>query len=458
MDEATRMERLRALPSIDELLARPAVSSLLANQPRPLVVRVLREAVAQARARLLGGEDRSFSEADVSEALARLTRPRLRPVLNATGVVLHTNLGRAPLAERAVERLAAVARGYCNLELDLDEGDRGSRYAHLVDALCALTGAEAALVVNNCAAAVLLTLSALAQGREAIVSRGELVEIGGGFRVPDVMHQSGAKLVEVGTTNRTRLSDYARAVGPDTALLVKVHRSNFAVVGFTEEVGTRELAALGREKGVPLFEDLGSGALLTLHGEGLTAEPTVSSVIAAGADVVCFSGDKLLGGPQAGVVVGRKELIARLERHPLNRALRIDKLTVAALEATLELYLDGRDAEVPARAMLTSRREALEARARRLALGLDGAGVPCRVVEVTGRVGGGSMPLAELPSWAVAVEAAPAARLHERLRAGEPPVVARVVDDELWLDVRCFSDADVDVVVRCVAAARESRC
>lgn len=449
------MERLRALPSIDELLARPAVSSLLAQQPRPLVVRALREAVAAARARLLGGEERGFDDADITDAVSRLTRPRLRPVLNATGVVLHTNLGRAPLAERAIERLAAVARGYCNLELDLDEGERGSRYAHVVDLVCALTGAEAALVVNNCAAAVLLTLSALAKDREAIVSRGELVEIGGGFRVPDVMKQSGARLVEVGTTNRTRLRDYDQALGPGTGLLVKVHRSNFAVVGFTEEVTTKELAALAREKGVPLFEDLGSGALVPLHGEGLTSEPTVASVVAAGADLVSFSGDKLLGGPQAGLVVGKKALIAQLERHPLNRALRIDKLTVAALEATLELYRDGLDAaEVPARAMLTAKRDVLEARARRLAAALQRAGIEPRVVEVKGRVGGGSMPLAEPPSFAVAVVGAPAAVLHERLRAGTPPVVARIADDELWLDVRCLPDADVDVVAGCVAAAR----
>lgn len=454
MDEATRMERLRALPSIDELLARPAVSSLLSDQPRPLQVRVLREAVASARARLLGGEDRAFADADVAEALARLTRPHLRKVLNATGVVLHTNLGRAPLAERAVERVATVARGYCNLELDLDEGERGSRYVHVVDALCALTGAEAALVVNNCAAAVLLALSALAQGRQAVVSRGELVEIGGGFRVPDVMQQSGATLVEVGTTNRTRLADYARAMGPQTGLLVKVHRSNFAVVGFTEEADTRELAALAREQGVPLYEDLGSGALLPLHGEGLTAEPTVASVLSAGADLVSFSGDKLLGGPQAGVVVGKQELIARLEKHPLNRALRVDKLTVAALEATLELYRDGKDGEVPARALLTAKAEALFARAQKLAASLEAVKVRSRVARVTGRVGGGSMPLAELPSWAVAVEGA-AAQLHDRLRAGDPPVVARIADDEVWLDVRCLSDADVDVVARCVAAARE---
>ncbi|GMU59961.1 MAG: L-seryl-tRNA(Sec) selenium transferase [Myxococcaceae bacterium] len=448
------MERLRALPSIDELLARPAVSSLLSDQPRPLQVRVLREAVASARARLLGGEDRAFADADVAEALARLTRPHLRKVLNATGVVLHTNLGRAPLAERAVERVATVARGYCNLELDLDEGERGSRYVHVVDALCALTGAEAALVVNNCAAAVLLALSALAQGRQAVVSRGELVEIGGGFRVPDVMQQSGATLVEVGTTNRTRLADYARAMGPQTGLLVKVHRSNFAVVGFTEEADTRELAALAREQGVPLYEDLGSGALLPLHGEGLTAEPTVASVLSAGADLVSFSGDKLLGGPQAGVVVGKQELIARLEKHPLNRALRVDKLTVAALEATLELYRDGKDGEVPARALLTAKAEALFARAQKLAASLEAVKVRSRVARVTGRVGGGSMPLAELPSWAVAVEGA-AAQLHDRLRAGDPPVVARIADDEVWLDVRCLSDADVDVVARCVATARE---
>ena len=445
------MERLRALPSIDELLARPSLTPILSSHPRPVAVAALREAVAQVRARVLAGEDARFDDASVARALGRVSQPKLKPVINATGVVLHTNLGRAPLATVAIERMAGIAAGYCNLEIDLDEGERGSRYAPVVELLCQLTGAEDAMVVNNCAAAVLLTFSALAQGREAIVSRGELVEIGGGFRVPDVMRQSGATMIEVGTTNRTRLADYAGVISERTGLLVKVHRSNFAVVGFSEEASTRELASLAKEKGVFLYEDLGSGSLKPLHGEGLGSEPTVASVISAGADVVSFSGDKLLGGPQAGIVVGRRAALERLKKHPLNRALRIDKLTVAALEATLELYRDGLDeTQVPARAALLVRPEVLEARARRLSSLLS---VKHRVVPTESRVGGGSMPLAAPPSWAIALAAGNAAALHEKLRAGEPPVVARIVDDEVWLDVRCLSDTELEAVSRAVANA-----
>jgi|APLak6261679142_1056127.scaffolds.fasta_scaffold00039_21 L-seryl-tRNA(Ser) seleniumtransferase len=445
------MERLRALPSIDELLARPSLTPILSSHPRPVAVAALREAVAQVRARVLAGEDARFDDASVARALGRVSQPKLKPVINATGVVLHTNLGRAPLATVAIERMARIAAGYCNLEIDLDEGERGSRYAPVVELLCQLTGAEDAMVVNNCAAAVLLTFSALAQGREAIVSRGELVEIGGGFRVPDVMRQSGAAMIEVGTTNRTRLADYESVISERTGLLVKVHRSNFAVVGFSEEASTRELASLAKERGVFFYEDLGSGSLKPLHGEGLGSEPTVASVISAGADVVSFSGDKLLGGPQAGIVVGRRAALERLKKHPLNRALRIDKLTVAALEATLELYRDGLDeTQVPARAALLVRPEVLEARARKLSSLLS---VKHRVVPTESRVGGGSMPLAAPPSWAIALAAGNAAALHEKLRAGEPPVVARIVDDEVWLDVRCLSDTELEAVSRAVANA-----
>ncbi|MDP1828359.1 MAG: L-seryl-tRNA(Sec) selenium transferase [Archangium sp.] len=449
MDDETRMERLRALPSIDELLARPSLSSLLSPHSRPVAVAALREAVASVRTRVLAGEDASLDEGDVATALKRVGQPKLKPVLNATGVVLHTNLGRAPLPVAAIERIAAIAGGYCNLELDLDEGERGSRYEPVVELLCALTGAEDAMVVNNCAAAVLLTFSALAHGREAIVSRGELVEIGGGFRIPDVMRQSGATLIEVGTTNRTRLADYAAQLSDRTGLLVKVHRSNFAIVGFSEEATTRELAELATGRGVPLFEDLGSGALRSLHADGLSSEPTVASVIAAGAHVVAFSADKLLGGPQAGLIVGKKATLDRLKQHPLNRALRIDKLTVAALEATLELYRDGREDEaIPTRALLLARPGVLLARAQKLSA-LLGA-IPHRVVETAGRVGGGSMPLAAPKSWAVALSNVRATSLHEKLRAGDPPVIARIVDDEVWLDVRCLDDTSLDAVARAV--------
>jgi L-seryl-tRNA(Ser) seleniumtransferase len=450
MDDATRMERLRGLPSIDELLARPSLSPILSAHPRAVAVAALRRAVDGVRSRVLAGEDARFDEGAVLVALEQHQHGRLCQVINATGVVLHTNLGRAPLAREAVARVAAIAGGYCNLELDLASGQRGSRYAPVVELLKALTQAEDAMVVNNCASAVLLTLSALAAGGEAVVARGELVEIGGGFRVPDVMRQSGALMVEVGTTNRTRVADYEAALSERTKLLVKVHRSNFALVGFSEETSTRELAALASGTEVHVYEDLGSGSLEALHGDGLTSEPTVASVIEAGADVVSFSADKLLGGPQAGVIVGRTAVLERLKRHPLNRALRIDKLTVAALEATLELYRDGKaDAAIPLRAMLLSPQSVLEARARALAA-LLGARAH-RVVSTVGRVGGGSMPLATPSSWAVALPCGDAVALQRSLRAGIPPVVSRIVDDEVWLDVRCVSDTELEVVARAVA-------
>ena len=453
MEDATRNTLLRSLPSIDELLSRPSLAPLLSSEPRPLVVEALRTAVETARARLIAGDPAGFDEADVHRALQTLKQPNLRKVLNATGVVLHTNLGRAPLSLAALARIAEVGAGYCNLELDLEEGERGSRYQPVIELLCRLTGAEDALVVNNCAASVLLAFSALAQGREAIVSRGELVEIGGGFRIPDVMRQSGARMIEVGTTNRTRLADFAEAIGPDTGLLVKVHRSNFALVGFTEEASTRELAGLAREKGIVLFEDLGSGALTALHAEGLTSEPTVATVVSAGADLVAFSGDKLLGGPQAGILVGRRGVIAALRKHPLNRALRIDKLTVAALEATLEAYRDGAEDLLPVRALLKQPRATLEARAQRLLEQLLAQQVDARLIVTTGQVGGGAMPLASLPSFACAIGGANAEALHQRLRAAQPPVVARIADGLLLLDVRCLRDDELSLVASAVAAA-----
>jgi L-seryl-tRNA(Ser) seleniumtransferase len=453
MDDALRQERLRALPSIDELLARDSLATLAAGHPRALLLKALREAVGAVRARVLQGEAATFDDDDVRAALQRLTTPNLRRVINATGVVLHTNLGRAPLSARARARVLESA-GYCNLELDLDEGERGSRYAPVVAALCELTRAEDALVVNNCAAAVLLAFSALGAGKEAIVSRGEQVEIGGGFRIPEVMRQSGARVVEVGTTNRTRLADYAAALTADTGLLVKVHRSNFALVGFTEEALVSELAALGQARGVPLFVDLGSGALRPLIAEGLADEPTVASVLAAGADLVAFSGDKLLGGPQAGILVGRKALISTLKRHPLNRALRVDKLTVAALEGTLEAYRDGlEDLEVPARALVLASAEVLRERVHALSAALTSTGVRHRVVITESRVGGGSMPQARLPSVGVALFAPSATALHERLRAGAPAVVGRIVDEEVWLDVRCVGSSEVGELARAVGLA-----
>lgn len=449
-------ERLRALPSIDELLGAPSLQPLLAPHPRARSVAALRSAVQRARERVLRGEAKDFEEADVQDALRALTRPNLRPVLNATGVVLHTNLGRAPLAPAAVDRIASLARGYCNLEYDLEEGERGSRYQPVISLLRTLTGCEDAVVVNNCAAAVLLALSALASGKEAVVSRGELVEIGGGFRIPDVMRQSGARLVEVGTTNRTRVADYERALGPDTALLLKVHPSNFAVVGFTEEAPVEALAELAHARGLPLVCDLGSGNVALEAEGGLTREPTARSLVASGADLVCFSGDKLLGGPQAGILVGRSALISRVRSHPLNRALRVDKLTVGALEATLELYRDGRAEDIPTYALLTQSKETLRARAEKLLAALASEGVAAEVREVVGQVGGGSMPLAEPVSYACTLEED--GDLREKLREGELPVVCRVSEGRVILDVRCLDDAAVGLVAQAVREAKAKSC
>src|SRR5262249_23171870 len=387
----------RDLPSVDEL-ARAAGD--------PLAVDAARVVIDRARDEIQAGADPGDLATRLREELADARRPRLRRVLNATGIVVHTNLGRAPLAEEAVDRVAKVARGYSNLEYDLAEGSRGSRQDHAAAVLSRLTGAEAALVVNNNAAAVLLALAALAEGREVVVSRGELVEIGDGFRIPDVLARSGARLVEVGTTNRTRTSDYERAIGPETALLLRVHQSNFRVVGFTESPRLDDLAELARRHGLPLLDDLGSGALA-----GIADEPTPVESLRAGADLVCFSGDKLLGGPQAGVVVGRTELVERLRRHPLQRALRADKLTLAALEGTLPRW----DPRVLR--MLHEPLEAVRARAERLAAGVGG-----EVEDTVARVGGGALPLTELPSAACAVEE----ELAGRLRLGHPPVVALV--------------------------------
>ena len=430
--------KLRDLPSVDELLR----DERLASEPHDLVVAAARSALDAAREEIKAGADPGPVVDLVLEALARARRPSLRRVLNATGVLVHTNLGRSPLADAALRRVAEVGAGYSNLEYALDRGERGSRQDHLTGVLQQLTGAEAALVVNNNAAAVLLALAALAEGREVVVSRGELIEIGDGFRIPDVLARSGARLVEVGSTNRTRAADYERAIGPDTALLLRVHQSNFRVVGFSELPGLEELAAVARAHELPLVDDLGSGALGRVGDE-----PTPAESLRAGADLVCFSGDKLLGGPQAGVVVGRADLVERLRRHPLQRALRADKLTLAALEGTLQLALDPstRD-DVPVLRMLHEPLELVRARAERLA-GLLGGDIE----DTVARVGGGALPLAELPSAACSIEDG----LAERLRLGEPPVIALSRDGRTLLDCRTLTDTEVDEVAAAVALARE---
>jgi L-seryl-tRNA(Ser) seleniumtransferase len=360
-------------------------------------------------------------------------------VLNATGVVVHTNLGRAPLAEEALSRVVEAGRGYSNLEFDLGDGARGSRQDHVVAILHRLTGAESALVVNNNAGAVLLALAALAEGRDVVVSRGELIEIGDGFRIPDVLARSGARLVEVGTTNRTRAGDYEGAIGSETALLLRVHQSNFRVVGFEERPRLEEVAAVAQRHGLPLVDDLGSGAVAAVE-----AEPTARESLTAGADLVCFSGDKLLGGPQAGIVLGSAELVERLRRHPLQRALRIDKLSLAALEGTLLLQLEAPE-QIPVLRTLRQQTDAIRARAERLAAATGG-----EVEQTVGRVGGGALPLAELPSFACALEES----LATPLRAGEPPVVGVVRDGRLLLDCLTLTDEEAEEVAAAVRAVR----
>jgi L-seryl-tRNA(Ser) seleniumtransferase len=429
--------RLRDLPSIDELLR----DERLAAEPHELVVSAARTVLTRARLEIGAGADPGEIVDRVLEELARARRPSLRRVLNATGVLVHTNLGRAPLADAAIARVVEVGGGYSNLEYDLERGERGSRQDHLAGLLGRLTGAEAALVVNNNAAAVLLALAALAEGREVVVSRGELIEIGDGFRIPDVLARSGARLVEVGTTNRTRASDYEAAIRPETALLLRVHQSNFRVVGFSERPQLAELAEVSRRHEIPLVDDLGSGSLVRVGDE-----PTPGESLRAGADLVCFSGDKLLGGPQAGVVVGRAPLVERLRRHALQRALRADKLTLAALEGTLALALEAesRDA-VPVLRMLHEPVEVVRARAERLAELVGG-----EVEDTIARVGGGALPLAELPSAACAV----GEELADALRLGEPPVIALVRDGRTLLDCRTLTDAEVDEVAAAVLALR----
>ncbi|PYM25493.1 MAG: L-seryl-tRNA(Sec) selenium transferase [Candidatus Rokuibacteriota bacterium] len=449
---------LRGLPSVDQLLRTLAGRPEVAGLPRARLTVMAREALDAERRRLRAQPDGAVdAEAIVGTIVAAVRRGglfSLRPVINATGVVLHTNLGRALLSAQALERVAAVGAAYSNLELDIATKERGSRYSHVEPLLRRLTGAEDALVVNNNAAAVLLALETLAHGKEVIVSRGELIEIGGEFRIPDIMLRSGAVLREVGATNRTHLRDYAEAIGPNTALLMKVHTSNYRVVGFTADVSSRELTELGRQRGIPVMEDLGSGSLVDLRPWGFPHEPTVPEVVASGVDLVSFSGDKLLGGPQAGIVVGKRAIVGRLKKNPWNRALRIDKFTIAALEATLTAYEAGTAREtVPTLERLTEPLTAVTARARRVLRGLGpavAARLTARVVEDRSQVGGGALPTVELPTAGVAVGATDAAAraLDVALRGGDPPVIGRLVDDRLFLDCRTVLPGQVAALVK----------
>ncbi|HUF94400.1 MAG TPA: L-seryl-tRNA(Sec) selenium transferase [Candidatus Limnocylindria bacterium] len=461
--KADRAAALRRLPSVDEVMRRVADDAALAALPRARLTAAAREVLAAARARVTeSGDDVPGVAVLVARVAAGLHRSgafSLRPVINAQGVVLHTNLGRALLSPLALARVAAVGGAYSNLELDLTTKERGSRYSHVEALLRRLTGAEDTLVVNNNAAAVLLALETLAHGKEVIVSRGELIEIGGEFRIPDIMLRSGARLREVGTTNRTHLRDYADAIGPDTGLILKVHTSNYRVVGFTAAVSSRELAELGRARDIAVMEDLGSGSLVDLRAHGFPYEPTVSEVVGTGVDLVSFSGDKLLGGPQAGIVVGRSAIVGRLKKNPWNRALRIDKFTIAALEATLYAYEAG-DAEhtVPTLRLLTEPVAAVRARARRVLSRLDPgtrARLAPRLTEATSQVGGGALPTVELPTCGLEVGAgaAEARRVDEVLRAGDPAVIGRLANDRLFLDCRTVLPAQVAALAAALVAA-----
>lgn len=445
-------EELRKLPSVDRLLSEEGLHSSIETYSRALVAMAIRQILADKRQAILKGAVcpplPEFVSA-VQDRLLSCLRPTLRPVINATGVIIHTNLGRGPLSLEARAAMEVVARGYSNLEYDLVAGRRGSRYVHAEELLCQLTGAEAALVVNNNAAAVLLILTALAQGRQVIISRSQLIEIGGGFRIPDIMRQSGAHLVEVGTTNRTHLRDYEEAIGPETALLMRAHHSNFKLIGFTHEVGLDELAELAAQRGLTVVDDLGSGTLLDAAVYGLAHEPTVQENVAQGADLVCFSGDKLLGGPQAGIIVGREELITRLKDYPLTRALRVDKTTIAGLNATLRHYQEGKAAEkIPVWRMIAMSPESIEERARNWAEQLDG-----EVVDGHSTVGGGSLPGETLPTKLVALQVASPDALARHLREGEPAVVGRIEDDRFLLDPRTVSEEEEEMLIAAVRGA-----
>lgn len=459
-------EMLRSLPAVDELLRQEAISEAVETYPRTLVVRAVRNVLDQNRQAILNGkaafDSQEFEQANlVKEILAEiqhLASFTLRRVINGTGIIVHTNLGRSLLCQDALDRLQLIGSGYSNLEYDLEVGRRGSRYVHAEAILCEITGAEGALVVNNNAAAVVLVLNTLAQGKEVVVSRGQLVEIGGSFRIPDIMLRSGARLREVGCTNRTHLSDYEGAIGPETALLLDVHASNYQIVGFTAEVGLEELVELGRKHEVPVMQDLGSGCLVDVTPFGLQGEPLVQDTVRSGADVITFSGDKLLGGTQAGIILGRREFIAELRRNPLTRALRVDKLTLAALEATLRLYRDEDAAiqAIPTLKMIATDQKTLIDRAQVLVKALR-ANIP-ESIEVTimdgsSMVGGGALPTQTLPTKLVAISSkeASAARLEAHFRGYVPPIIGRVEQELFLLDVRTLQPGDEEVIIAAAA-------
>jgi L-seryl-tRNA(Ser) seleniumtransferase len=459
-------ELLKSLPGIDRVLELLKEAPQVDDIPRSVQVAAARDVIEKLRRDVLDNEH-TISEAMLSDAsimkrikkkMTAVMRPNLQNVVNATGVVVHTNLGRSLLAEEALENLSVIGGQYSNLEFNLASGARGSRYSQVEGILCDIIGSEAAMVVNNNAGAVLLCLETIAQGKKVIVSRGELIEIGGSFRIPDIMAKSGARLVEVGTTNRTHLRDYENAIDDETGLLLKVHTSNYSVVGFTSSVSLKELVALGEKHQLPIMEDLGSGTFIDFSHYGIVREPTVQESVAAGADVVTFSGDKLLGGPQAGVIAGSKKLIDKIKQNPLTRALRIDKLTLAALETTLRLYRDERKAvqAIPTLRMLMLPDHEIEKKSEYLSASLnnlEATGLTVKIFEATSKAGGGAMPLLHLPSRCVGIrlEGMSANEIDRRLRENNPPVIGRIEDDFLMMDVRTIQESEIDVVADAVS-------
>ena len=452
-----RQEMLRGIPKVDELMQQEVISDLREDLPTAAVRSAVRAELDQLRQAILAGEVHELPGTDaLCAAICRRARedalPSLRPVINGTGVVLHTNLGRACLSQRATDAVTAVARGYSTLEYDLAKGQRGSRHDHIETLVCQVTGAEAAMVVNNNAAAVLLILSALGKGGEVIASRGELVEIGGSFRIPEIMVQCGCTLREVGATNKTHLRDYENAIGPETKALLKVHTSNFKIMGFSQSVPLDELVALGREKGLPVIEDLGSGSLVDLEQFGIHDEPTVQQSVKAGVDIISFSGDKLLGGPQAGIILGKAEYIRQLKRHPLARAMRVDKMTIAALRETLYAYTDEELAcrEIPVLAMLGAKSHQLREKAGVLCAMLQEQGVGAQVIPTQDQVGGGSVPTQLLDAWAVAIDPGRLTvdQLEEKLRLRPLPIIGRITHEQYILDVRTLMERDFPYIAQ----------
>lgn len=463
-------KKLRMLPSVHAILEHPKIAILTLSYPRKVVTELIRETIDRKRKMILEGVlEKSVLEEEIieeiKETIQKSFHPSLKPVINATGVIVHTNLGRSLLAEEAIEAMVQVARSYSNLEYDIEEGKRGSRYTHAEKFLKEITGAEGSLVVNNNAAAVLLVLNTIAKGKEVVISRGELVEIGGSFRIPEVMAMSGAILREVGCTNKTHIKDYEQAIGDSTAAIMKVHKSNYRIIGFTHEVSQKELAELAHRYNLPAIEDMGSGCFIDLSRFGLHGEPTVKNELKQGMDIVTFSGDKLLGGPQAGIIVGRKDIIDRLKKNPLTRALRVDKLTIAALEATLKLYYDeDRALElIPTLRMITTTPDELERRAVELAdkikTMLRDKPLEITVIQSMSRAGGGSLPEVDIPSWAVSIrhQNTVPQMMEEFLRQFNPPIITRIEEDRLIIDVRTLQRGDGEVILNALKQLAETR-